>query len=417
MKIALYYPWLYLKSGGERTVVEILARSRHKWQIITNHYDKESTYPELKNAPIVELAKVSVRRTFLHAGLAALRMLAQKLPIGNADALVIACDGLGDLVTFRNHDVPVISLCFTPLRAAFDPYYRERYLEMHGNSSIRRVALSAAMRGFRTVDRLACRHYSHIFAISEEVRRRILLGRLVEPEKVSIAYPGVDLSHARPSGVYNRYFLVAGRIMWTKNADLAIRAFQSFRQMRPDLHDFRLVIAGFVDQKSRPYIDYLRKLGGDCQNIEFVESPSDSRLNDLYQRAYAVLYTPFNEDWGLIPLEAMAFEKPILAVDRGGPRETIAHGETGFLLPPEPDAFAKTMELLADDPQMPRRMGVAGRLSTRRFEWKEFCNTIDDQLERVSAVNAPLCSLTDSRVTPRAEARRLNSETGCQPDR
>jgi glycosyltransferase involved in cell wall biosynthesis len=273
------------------------------------------------------------------------------------------------------------------------------------------------MSGFRAVDRLAWRNYSHVFAISEEVRRRILLGRLCQTEKVSIAYPGVDLSHARPTGVYDRYFLVAGRIMWTKNHDLAIRAFQSFRRMRPDLRDFRLVIAGFVDQKSRPYLEYLRQVGGDCQNIEFVESPSDARLNDLYQRAYAVLYTPFNEDWGLIPLEAMAFEKPVLAVDRGGPRETIANGDTGFLLPAEPDAFAKTMAMLADDPQMARRMGAAGRLSTRRFEWKEFCNTMDDQLERVSTVNAPRRSAADSRAIPRPDAQRLNSEAGCHPER
>ena len=384
LKITLYYPWLYLKSGGERTVVEILKRSRHQWRIITNRYEADSTFQELRSADITELSRVSVKRTLFHAGLAGARMLTQKMPLGDADAMVVACEGLGDLVTFRNHAVPVFCLCFTPLRPAFDRHYLDRYLDRAGNSWVRRSVLSAAMGAFRLVDRWAWRNYAHVFAISSEVRRRILAGGLSATEKISVSYPGIDLSRFEPSRTYDRYFLVASRIMWTKNIELAIRAFQDLLRKRPDLAGFRLVIAGFVDAKSRPYVAHLRALAGEGGVIDFVESPPDSQLFDLYRRAYAVLYTPFNEDWGLVPLEAMAYEKPILAVDRGGPRETIRHGETGFLLPGEPEAFSSVMETLADNPDLVRRIGVAGRLSVRRFEWDEFCRELDDQLERTT---------------------------------
>jgi len=381
LKITMYYPWLYLKSGGERTVVEILRRSRHQWRIITNRYEADSTFQELMSADITELPRVSVKRTFFHAGLAGARMLTQKLPLGDTDAMVVACEGLGDLVTFRNHDVPVFCLCFTPLRLAFDQHYQNRYVEKSGNSWLRRSVLSATMRAFRTMDRWAWKRYAHVFAISSEVRKRILDGRLCAAGKISVAYPGIDLSHMEPSRTYDRYFLVASRIMWTKNIELAIRAYQDLLQRRPDLHDFRLVIAGFVDTKSRPYVTHLRELAGKGGGVEFVESPCDLRLFELYRRAYAVLYTPFNEDWGLVPLEAMAYEKPILAVDRGGPRETIRHGETGFLLPDEPKAFSSAMETVADNPDLVRTMGTAGRMSVRGFEWDEFCRVLDDQLE------------------------------------
>jgi len=401
LKIALYYPWLYLKSGGERTVVELLARSRHQWKIVTNRYDADATFPELRHAQVVELPRVSVKRTFFHAGMAAVRVVTQKLPVGDADALLIGCEGVGDLVTFRNHQVPVFCLCFTPLRPAFDPHYQGRYLERAGNSGPRKLLLGATMGLFRAIDRRAWAHYRHVFAISEEVRKRILRGGLCPPEKVTVAYPGIDLSQIVPGGGYERYFLVASRIMWTKNIELAIRSFQEFRRRRPDHAGFRLVIAGFVDAKSRPYIAHLREMAGAAAGIEFVESPSDARLFDLYRRAYAVLYTPFNEDWGLVPLEAMAFEKPILAVDRGGPRETVRHGETGFLLPGEPEAFSAAMEALADNPGLVSKMGAAGRVWARRFEWSEFCRVLDDKLERAVTVAADgkECSLRSAALS------------------
>ena len=58
MKAALYYPWVYLKSGSERTIAAILAHSRHDWTIYTNHYQRHATYPELRSARIVEMPEV-----------------------------------------------------------------------------------------------------------------------------------------------------------------------------------------------------------------------------------------------------------------------------------------------------------------------------------------------------------------------
>jgi len=307
------------------------------------------------------------------------------------------------MVVFRNHDIPLICLCLTPLRAAFDPFYQEEYLKMHHNQWFRRLALKLGAAAFRVVDRRAWKHYAHVFAISQEVERRIATGNLCPGNKVSLIYPGIDLSQLKPSGAFDNNFLLSGRIMWTKNIELGIDAFLDLQARRADLRDFTLTIAGFVDQKSRPYIAKLRQRAAGCPQIKFVESPSDQELFRLYQSCYAVLYTPLNEDWGLVPLEAMALEKPVVTVDRGGPRETVVDGETGFLVNPEPKDFSAAMELLADDPGRVRRMGMAGRKHVQRYEWTRFCTTLDEYLDGV-AITAPAVGGSGSRLESMARS-------------
>ena len=384
MRVAMYYPWIYLPGGPERTIAEILARSRHSWTLFTNHFDREATFPVLREAEIVELAPVSVKRSFAPVARAALRIVLQKMPLEGYDALLICCDGLGDLTLFRNTQVPAACLCFTPLRAAFDPYYQENYLANNSGKFWRAPVLRTGAAVFRIITRYAWKRYRRVFAISEEVKRRILAGKLCSEEKIDLLYPGIDLRRLVPSGAYEKDFLVPGRIMWTKNLELGIQSFQLLLSRRPDLGEFTLTIAGHVDQKSGPYITKLQRLASGCPQIRFLTSLSDEQLFSLCRSAYTVLYPPFNEDWGLIPLEAMAFEKPVIAVNRGGPRETVLHGETGFLVDPTPMAFADAMEILADDPGRVRLMGSRARAHVKKFEWTNFCTKLDRRLEELA---------------------------------
>ncbi|MEO7143856.1 MAG: glycosyltransferase family 4 protein [Bryobacteraceae bacterium] len=383
MKIALYYPWVYLPGGPERTISAVLAQSRHQWDVFTNHYEPEATFPALRNANITELNRVPVNRSFFPVAQSAWRIARQKLPLEGYDALVVFCEGLGDFLMFRNTSIPVICLCFTPLRAAFDVPYQERYLSANPGRFWRGPALAISSAIYRAIDRRLWKKYRAVFAISAEVRRRIAAGRLYPEEKVGLLYPGVDIGHLAPTGESSKDFLIPGRIMWTKNLELAIDAFLLLVQRRPDLAEFSLTIAGHVDKKSGPYYEKLQARAAGCPQIRFRTSLTDAMLFGLCNSAFAVVYPPFNEDWGLIPLEAMAFEKPVVAVNRGGPSETVIHGETGLLVDPEPEKFAAAMEMLADNPGLVRRMGKRARLRAMEFDWSRFCARLDDAMEEL----------------------------------
>jgi glycosyltransferase involved in cell wall biosynthesis len=142
-------------------------------------------------------------------------------------------------------------------------------------------------------------------------------------------------------------------------------------------------MAGYVDKKSQPYLAALRRRAADLPQVRFIEAPDDADLLRLCQSAYAVLYPPFNEDWGLVPLEAMAVGKPVIAVNRGGPLETVVHQQTGFLTEPRAEAFASVMEQLADSPSLVRIMGKMARARALEFTWDRFAAGLDDSIVRV----------------------------------
>lgn len=378
MRLALYYPWLYLKGGAERTILNLVTHSRHTWTIFTNHYDPESTFPEFQDLHVVQLGRVSVRRSVLHAGHAAFTLLTQQLPIEHYKALMVTSESLGNLVTIRSGNLPLLCLCLTPLRVAYDPVISGQFAAK--SNPLTRAAVSA----FRAFDRPLWRRYQQVFSISQEVTNRLLAADLVEPDRIRLVRPGVDTGMYTTDLQPEPFFLLPGRIMWTKNIELGIDGFLEFKRRTGS--PFRLVVAGMVDRKSRPYIEALRAraapMGGD---VEFWECPSDWELRDLYARCTATLFTALNEDWGLVPLESMASGRPVLAVDSGGPRESVQHERTGLLLPPDVESFAAAMARLAADPALAAEYGRAGRLRANAFTWGQFSVGIDGYCDGLAA--------------------------------
>ncbi len=379
MRVAAYHPWIYLKGGAERTLLELVKRSRHTWTLYTNHYDREATFPEFADLDVVELSRVSVRRTALHAGLAAARVMAQTLPLQDVAALMISSEGLGNLAVLRPRGVPVFSFCHTPLKVLYDPFTRDRFFT-HQRPGI---ATRSGLSFYAAVDRLGWDRYQRVFCNSQEVARRVLNARLAPPDRVDVIHPGVDPNQFQADGPFEPYFLLAGRIARTKNVELGIDAFVEMER-RTGRQDFRLVVAGMVDDKSRPYVAELRARAAANPRIEFVESPSDEVLRELYRRSYATLFTALNEDWGIVALEGMASGKPVVAVAQGGPLESVIHRRTGLLCPAEVPAFAEAMVHLADSPELVRELGAAARRHVSLVPWDSLVQPIDDCVEALA---------------------------------
>jgi len=378
-RVALYYPWIYLTSGAERTILELTARSRHGWTLLTHHYDPAATFPGFRDRDVVQVGHITVRRSMGAVAQSAWRILWQRLPLDDYDALVVLCEGLGDLTLFRSQNRPAFCICLTPLRAAFDPEYRRRAVEQR--HVLARPLLQCGLTLFRAIDRKAWKAYTRVFCISEETRRRALEGRLAPAAKLEVLHVGLGINGDAPSDVFDPVFLVPGRIMWTKNIELAIAAYRVFRSRPPAGRPFRLVIAGMVDRKSQPYLARLKAAAADMPDVEFVTDPSDAELGELYRTCYAVLFPAFNEDWGLVAIEAMSFGKPVIATDRGGPREIVTANVDGFLEEPDPAAFAERMTELARSAARARTVGEAGFARSRAFSWQHFAARIDQVIE------------------------------------
>ncbi|KAJ1901768.1 Alpha-1,3-mannosyltransferase-like protein [Coemansia sp. S17] len=96
-------------------------------------------------------------------------------------------------------------------------------------------------------------------------------------------------------------------------------------------------------------------------DVLFLPSFTENQRAFLLSAARCVVYTPTNEHLGIVPLEAMYMRVPVVAADSGGPRETIQHGQTGYLCEPAEDDFAAAIsKLLTMDDNKWRVMGDAG---------------------------------------------------------
>ena len=90
-----------------------------------------------------------------------------------------------------------------------------------------------------------------------------------------------------------------------------------------------------------------------------------------------------NEDGGIIVIEAMSSGKPVIAVNRGGPKEIITDKKSGFLVEPRPKSFTQAMTQLSEDDTYAFKIGKLARQIAKKYDWSNFTNRIDDCFEEI----------------------------------
>jgi alpha-1,3/alpha-1,6-mannosyltransferase len=211
----------------------------------------------------------------------------------------------------------------------------------------------------------------------------------LEAAALAIVPPGVEVEGAPPPPPAPGETLVLSinRFDPGKNLGLAIDALAVLRERMPAaaFAAVRLVMAGHLDARLAEAGALAAELEaraarlGLARQVVLARSPSDAERRALLARAACVVYTPLAEPFGIVPLEAMAAARPVIAVNRGGPTETIVDGRTGWLVPPTPAAFAGALARVLGDPPAARRMGEEGWAHVRaRFSRRAF----GDRLER-----------------------------------
>ncbi|HEY6361226.1 MAG TPA: glycosyltransferase family 4 protein [Vicinamibacterales bacterium] len=209
------------------------------------------------------------------------------------------------------------------------------------------------------LDRRMLSECRSVFANSRNTANRLAKFNGVCAQALYHPPPLAERLHA---GRYQDYVLVVGRIETVKRPDLAIRAMA--HAPRPT----RLVVVG--DGSYRAQAERMAADAGVADRVTFAGPASGDELVTLYAGALAVMYAPFDEDYGYVTLEAFLSEKPVItAHDSGGTLEFVIDGENGFVCPPEPEALGHAVARLAADPQLAARLGRAGLVRARTVTW------------------------------------------------
>jgi glycosyltransferase involved in cell wall biosynthesis len=164
------------------------------------------------------------------------------------------------------------------------------------------------------------------------------------------------------AGPYTDYVLSVGRLESVKRVDLIIAAMANVPSR------IRLIVAG--DGTQRENSERAAATSGVADRVTFLGNVEDDQLIQLYANALAVVYPPFDEDFGYVTLEAFLARKPVITcVDSGGPNEFVVHGENGFVCAADPGELAAAINQLVDNPARAASFGDAGHEVAARITW------------------------------------------------
>jgi glycosyltransferase involved in cell wall biosynthesis len=224
-------------------------------------------------------------------------------------------------------------------------------------------------------------------AISESTRDD-LVARGVARGRVRVIHPGVDAARYAPDPRVPRTpapsFLYVGRLKRYKGIGLAIQALALSRRERPDL---RLHIAGAGDHG--PELARLATSLGVADAVTFHGFVSEAEKLALMRSSWANIFPSPKEGWGITVVEAAACGTPSLASDSPGLRDSVRHGETGFLVPHgNVPALSARMVELASTPTLVERLGRAGRTFAEGLTWDRTADMTERHLEDIIAGSA-----------------------------
>jgi glycosyltransferase involved in cell wall biosynthesis len=200
----------------------------------------------------------------------------------------------------------VVCYCHSPARYVWD--LAETYRETL--PAVLRPLWPGVVRRVRAADRQAAQRVDQFVANSQHVAQRI--HRHYGRDSV-VVHPPVDLPPAPATGSREDFYLCVGQHVHYKRLDLAVEACRQLER--------RLLVIG-----EGPVVRRYEKCG--YANIEFLGWQPAGAVRDYYRRARALLF-PGEEDFGIVPVEAMAHGCPVVAFGVGGATESVVDGQTG----------------------------------------------------------------------------------------
>jgi glycosyltransferase involved in cell wall biosynthesis len=211
------------------------------------------------------------------------------------------------------------------------------------------------------VDNYLFRRMQRRFVISATVQSRL---RKFGGIQSDVLYPPAPKRDYRHDSCGNYLFGVS-RLSPLKRFDLILRALAE-----PIAAGIPFVIAGEGAEEQR-----LKDLAVQLDiehRVTFVGRLTDTEMIDHLARCRAVVFPPFNEDYGFVTVEAFMCGKPVITcADSGGPSELVRDGQSGYVTDPTPEALAVAMRKLIDDRNLAERMGETGYAMATQMTWSK----------------------------------------------
>jgi len=350
MKVALVHDWLTGMRGGEK-VLEVFCEMFPEAPLFTLLHIPGSV------SPVIERHRIET--TFVQRLPRVATKYRNYLPVFPTAIETFNLGGY-DLILSSSHCVAKgvlphagtthISYVHTPMRYVYEMY--DQYFGPGRIGRLKRCIIPFFANYLRMWDVATADRVDHYIANSENVRRRI---QRHYRREAKVIWAPVDTQRLRLSEKADDYYLVVSALVPYKRVDLAIAAAAKLGR--------RLVVVGTGPERAA-----LERGAG--PGVQFLGWQSDEQVRDWYAGCRALLF-PGEEDFGIVPLEAQACGKPVVAFGRGGALETVVDGETGvFFNEQTVEALAAAMTRLERERErfVPARI----RAHALKFDRAEF---------------------------------------------
>lgn len=296
--------------GGEK-VVEALGELYPQADIFTHVVDPDKISDALKRHVIRTslISRLPRARSWYKRYLPLMPLALEQLDLRPYD-LVLSSESGPAKGIIPKPDALHLCYCHSPMRYIWNMYHD--YRDSAGPAT--RLGMSLFAHYLRLWDESSAARVDHFVANSNAVARRI---EKYYRRQASVIHPPVSTDAFAPVGAAERgdYYLMVGELVAYKRPDLAVQAFNA--SGRP------LIVIGGGEM-----LGELRRIAR--PNVQLLGAQPLERLQHHYARCRALIF-PGEEDFGIVPVEAMASGRPVIAYGAGGALDTVIEGRTGFL--------------------------------------------------------------------------------------
>ncbi len=308
LKIAIVCDWLTVFAGAERVVYE-LSRLFPKATIYTSLFDDKNC-AAFKDRNVVEswLRYMPFARRFHRLYLPFMPLVFERIDLSEYDIVISSSHSASKGIITKPGTLH-ISYCHSPMRYVWDQSHS--YQKNFRSFLPLKFLYSPILHRIRQWDRVAADRVDRYISNSKYISKRI---KKYYKRDSTVIYPPVNLDFFRPSKNREDYYLAVGRLIPYKRFDLLVSVFNELK--------LPLIIVG-----DGPDSNELKKMAN--SNIKFLGKISDDELKNIYSSAKALIF-PQVEDFGIVPLEAMASGTPVIAYSKGGAMESVTEGVSGI---------------------------------------------------------------------------------------